>query len=90
VEAFSLVADMNYVGDNAPRLARALFEIALRNQWTGVVDKMLTVRLARANESEMPMRSLYAHHASSSTCHGRCMPRCAEYEVTAKSPQLCV
>ena len=44
VDAFSLVADMNYVGDNAPRLARALFEIALRNQWTLVVGRMLNVR----------------------------------------------
>ena len=35
---------MNYVGDNAPRLARALFEIALRNQWTLVVGRMLNVR----------------------------------------------
>lgn len=43
VTTFSLIADMNYVGDNAPRLARALFEIALRNQWTLVVERMLTV-----------------------------------------------
>lgn len=45
VDAFSLVADVNYVGDNAPRLARALFEVALRNQWTLIVEKMLLVRL---------------------------------------------
>lgn len=44
VDSFSLVADMNYVGDNAPRLARAVFEIAVRNQWTEVIEKMLTVR----------------------------------------------
>ena len=43
MDAFSLVADMNYVGDNAPRLSRALFEIALRNQWTAIVTTMLTV-----------------------------------------------
>ena len=48
VESFSLVADMNYVGDNAPRLARAVFEIAVRNQWTQVIEKMLTVRRARS------------------------------------------
>jgi activating signal cointegrator complex subunit 3 len=51
VNTFSLIADMNYVGDNAPRLSRALFEIALRNQWTLVVERMLTVRLAAITKS---------------------------------------
>jgi hypothetical protein len=43
IDSFSLVADMLYVGDNAPRIARALFEIALKNQWTGVVESILEV-----------------------------------------------
>lgn len=43
VESFSLIADMLYVGDNAPRLARALFEIAMRNQWVGTVALCLDV-----------------------------------------------
>lgn len=44
-DSFSLVADMLYVGDNAPRIARALFEIALKNQFTGAMECILQVRL---------------------------------------------
>ena len=43
VEAFSLVSDMNYVAQNAARIIRALFEIALKKAWPTVAN-----RLARA------------------------------------------
>jgi hypothetical protein len=45
VESFSLIADMLYVGDNSPRIARALFEIALQNQWVSLVHDLLMVCL---------------------------------------------
>jgi Sec63 Brl domain len=45
VDSFSLIADMLYVGDNAPRIARALFEIALKNQWVSLVHDLLMVCL---------------------------------------------
>jgi hypothetical protein len=44
VGSFSLVADLNYVGDNCPRLARAILEIAVWNKWTETIEKMLMVR----------------------------------------------
>lgn len=43
-ESFSLIADMLYIGDNAPRIARALFEIALKKQWTGAMECILQAR----------------------------------------------
>ena len=41
VEVFSLVMDMAYVGDNAPRIARALFELCLRRGWCSMADMLL-------------------------------------------------
>jgi hypothetical protein len=41
VDSFSLTADMMYVAANAPRIARALFEIAARNRWAGAADMLL-------------------------------------------------
>lgn len=41
VDSFSLTADMMYVASNAPRIARALFEIAARNRWAGAADMLL-------------------------------------------------
>lgn len=35
---------MLYIGDNAPRIARALFEIALKKQWTGAMECILQAR----------------------------------------------
>lgn len=41
VDSFSLVADMMYVAQNAPRIARALFEISLRRKWAGASGTLL-------------------------------------------------
>lgn len=46
VESFSLTADMNYVSQNAPRIARALFEICLRRGWPSASATCLTVTKA--------------------------------------------
>jgi len=43
MESFSLIADSNYVAQNAPRLARALFEICLRFGWSSAAELCLTV-----------------------------------------------
>lgn len=43
VEGFSLVADMMYAAQNAPRIARALFEIVLRKRWAGAAAAMLEI-----------------------------------------------
>jgi hypothetical protein len=48
VEGFSLVADMMYVAQNAPRIARALFEIVLRKKWAGAAGVLLEICKARA------------------------------------------
>jgi hypothetical protein len=42
IESFSLIADLNYVSQNAPRICRALFEICLRKGWYVVADQLLT------------------------------------------------
>lgn len=42
-ETFSLVADSNYVASNAPRIARALFEIAIKRGWATLTEQTLTV-----------------------------------------------
>lgn len=46
-DSFSLIADMLYIGDNAPRIARALFEIALKKQYTGSMECILQVCVMR-------------------------------------------
>lgn len=43
VESFSLIADMMYVSSNAPRIARAVFEICLRRGWSSCADLALTL-----------------------------------------------
>jgi hypothetical protein len=43
VEGFSLIADMMYVAQNAPRISRALFEIALRRKWGSAAWVLLQV-----------------------------------------------
>jgi len=45
VDSFSLTADMMYVSTNAPRIARAVFEIALRRGWSGTAE--LALRLCK-------------------------------------------
>ena len=41
VESFSLVSDMSYVAQNASRIIRALFEIALQRGWPLMTYKLL-------------------------------------------------
>jgi hypothetical protein len=43
VESFSLVADMMYVAQNAPRISRALFEICLRRKWSSAAATLLEI-----------------------------------------------
>lgn len=43
VDSFSLTADMMYVASNAPRISRALFEIAARRKWNSAAGLLLEV-----------------------------------------------
>eukprot|EP00803_Ostreobium_quekettii_P005866 evm.model.scf_17.6 EVM.evm.TU.scf_17.6 scf_17:76728-98390(+) len=43
LEAFSLIADMMYISQNAARIARAIFEICLRRGWSSLADILLTL-----------------------------------------------
>ncbi len=45
VDSFSLIADMMYVSTNAPRIARAVFEICLRRGWSATAE--LALRLCK-------------------------------------------
>ena len=49
VDSFSLTADMMYVSTNAPRIARAVFEIALRRGWSGTAE--LALRLCKVTQA---------------------------------------
>ena len=51
VRAFSLVSDMNYVTQNAARIARAVFEIVLRKNLPLLSGRML--RFAKVIEKQM-------------------------------------
>eukprot|EP00210_Caulerpa_lentillifera_P001589 g1527.t1 len=61
MESFSLIADMMYIAQNAPRICRALFEICIRRGWSSVSAQLLD--LAKALElkiwpDEHPLRQL--------------------------------
>ena len=43
MEDFSLVSDTAYVAQNSARIARALFEVALKKGWVTVASKLLTL-----------------------------------------------
>ncbi|CAG6016100.1 unnamed protein product, partial [Menidia menidia] len=43
VESFSLISDLSYVAQNAARIVRALFEIALRKRWPAMTYRLLTL-----------------------------------------------
>lgn len=43
IDDFSLVSDTMYVAQNAARILRALFEIALRRSWVSVATKALAL-----------------------------------------------
>ncbi|XP_061919735.1 activating signal cointegrator 1 complex subunit 3 [Entelurus aequoreus] len=43
VDSFSLISDLSYVAQNAARIVRALFEIALRKHWPAMTYRLLTL-----------------------------------------------
>uniref|UniRef100_A0A671V6M3 Activating signal cointegrator 1 complex subunit 3 n=1 Tax=Sparus aurata TaxID=8175 RepID=A0A671V6M3_SPAAU len=43
VDSFSLISDLSYVAQNAARIVRALFEIALRKRWPAMTYRLLTL-----------------------------------------------
>uniref|UniRef100_A0A8C4NRA2 Activating signal cointegrator 1 complex subunit 3 n=1 Tax=Dicentrarchus labrax TaxID=13489 RepID=A0A8C4NRA2_DICLA len=43
VDSFSLISDLSYVAQNAARIIRALFEIALRKRWPAMTYRLLTL-----------------------------------------------
>ncbi|XP_031431613.1 activating signal cointegrator 1 complex subunit 3 isoform X2 [Clupea harengus] len=43
VDSFSLISDLSYVAQNAARIVRALFEIALRKRWPGMTYRLLNL-----------------------------------------------
>lgn len=43
VDSFSLISDLSYVAQNAARIVRALFEIALRKRWPVMTHRLLTL-----------------------------------------------
>jgi activating signal cointegrator complex subunit 3 len=51
VESFSLTADMMYVSQNAPRILRAVFEIALRRKWSTLA--LTALRLCQCMEKRL-------------------------------------
>lgn len=51
LEGFALVADMQFIQQSANRIMRALFEIALRNEWAALADK--TLNLCKMTERRM-------------------------------------
>lgn len=43
VDSFSLISDLSYVAQNAARIVRALFEIALRKRWPTMTYRLLNL-----------------------------------------------
>uniref|UniRef100_A0A3Q2PUF9 Activating signal cointegrator 1 complex subunit 3 n=1 Tax=Fundulus heteroclitus TaxID=8078 RepID=A0A3Q2PUF9_FUNHE len=43
VDGFSLISDLSYVAQNAARIVRALFEIALRKRWPAMTYRLLNL-----------------------------------------------
>ncbi|KAG7336122.1 hypothetical protein KOW79_000815 [Hemibagrus wyckioides] len=43
VDSFSLISDLSYVAQNAARIMRALFEIALRKRWPAMTYRLLSL-----------------------------------------------
>ena len=41
INNFSLIADMMYISQNAPRICRALYEISLRKGWSILTNQLL-------------------------------------------------
>lgn len=65
IRSFSLISDMNYVAQNAGRIMRALFEIAVRRNLATISAKLLT--LCKCVDQRMwwglhnPLRQVRAH-----------------------------
>lgn len=51
IKSFTLVSDMNYIASNAGRVARALFEMSLKNEKGGSAVKLL--RIAKSIENQL-------------------------------------
>ena len=82
LESFSLTADMMYISQNAPRIARALFEIALRRGWSSLAELMLTL-------SKVSFLSPAAIHCTNASKY---MHICSTYAATcisAAAPGCC-
>eukprot|EP00775_Hariotina_reticulata_P011234 gene11234-11383_t len=63
VDSFSLTADLMYVASNAPRIARALFEIVARRKWNSAAGMLLDVCKAlelRLWPEQHPLRQMEA------------------------------
>lgn len=70
MESFSLTADMMYVASNAPRIGRALFEIAARNRWSGAAELLL--KLCKVRHAAL------GSHSIMSVCFRRGMIRSSD------------
>ena len=57
MESFSLSADLNYVASNAPRLARALYEICVHRGWSSAAELCLTLSKASRRPCTCSQRS---------------------------------
>ena len=51
VTAFTLISDCNYIAQNGGRVARALFETALRQSWSSLAERLLNIAKAGRIES---------------------------------------
>ena len=68
VEAFSLVSDMNYVAQNAARIIRGLFEVALKKAWPTAANRCLHVATV------LEQRQKFAHQAGRDCLNCLTMP----------------
>lgn len=51
IAGFTLISDMNYIASNAGRVARALFEMCLKNQKAGSATKLLRIAKSVDNQN---------------------------------------
>ena len=61
ITSFSLTSDQLYVSTNASRIARALFEIAVKNNWANAASRLLSICKCteqRLWEQQHPLRQL--------------------------------
>lgn len=86
VDSFSLTADLMYVSQNAPRIARALFEICLRRGWSSAAELCLTMSKVRRGGAA---GSEWAHRWAGQGRAGRACLRLspAARPLSARPPQ---